>query len=94
MEKEIKGFMLFTDQKEAICCLDDAEAGILFKALYGYAASGDRPTFEDKALMSLFCMLRIQIDRSQSSYEKRCRANRANALKRQASRLVTSKVEN
>lgn len=34
MEKEIKGFMLFTDQKEAICCLDDAEAGILFKALY------------------------------------------------------------
>lgn len=94
MEKEIKGFMLFTDQKEAICCLDDAEPGILFKALYGYAANGVRPTFEDKALMSLFCMLRIQIDRSQSSYEKRCRANRANALKRQASRLVTSKVEN
>lgn len=48
MEKEIKGFMLFTDQKEAICCLDDAEAGILFKALYGYAANGVRPTLRTR----------------------------------------------
>ncbi len=84
--------MLFTDQREAICCLDDTDAGILFKALYVYAADGKQPSLEDKALMSLFCMLRIQIDRSQSSYEKRCQANRANALKRQASRLAQSRI--
>lgn len=92
MGKDMKGFMLFTDQKEAICCLDDAEAGTLFKALYRYAADGQQPEFKVRALMSLFCMIRAQIDRSQSTYEKRCKANRANALKRQVVKLSQDKT--
>lgn len=76
--------MLFSDQKTAIDCLTDEEAGLLIKAIYAYAVDGTMPVFESRLLMPLFCMIQTQIDRSQSAYERRCRTNKANAQKRYA----------
>lgn len=87
---EVKGFMLFSDQKAAIDCLTDEEAGLLIKAIYAYAVDGTMPVFESRLLMPLFCMIQTQIDRSQSAYEKRCRTNKANAQKRYAAKSLDS----
>lgn len=81
MTKKSNTILLFTDQREAINYLPNEQAGLLLKAIYAYADDGTIPKF-DGAIMSVFTMIRTQIDRSQDAYAKKCERNRANARKR------------
>ena len=85
MEKDSKTIMLFTEQRDAIGYLTDEEAGQMFKAIYDYADEGVVPTFSGP-MMSVFAMIRSQIDRSRDAYKEKCLKNSANARKRYASK--------
>lgn len=85
-----QAFMLFTDQKLSVDYLTDEQAGQIFKAIYTYATDGTMPKFDESLLMSIFMLIKTQIDRSQTAYEKRCRANRANSLKRRNAKASSS----
>lgn len=83
MTGDAKTILLFTEQRTAISYLADEQAGQIFKALYAYADEGALPDF-DGAMMSVFTMLRSQIERSQEAYREKCEKNRANSWKRKA----------
>ena len=81
MQKEANTILLFTDQRAAIDYLSDDDAGQLFKAIYAYADEGDMPDFNGP-MMSLFTVIRTQIDRSREAYKAKCEKNRTNSMKR------------
>ena len=81
MPKTSKTILLFTEQRDAINYLSDEQAGQIFKALYAYTDEGLQPDF-DGAMMSVFAMLRSQIDRSQEAYRVKCEKNRSNSMRR------------
>lgn len=81
MGNKSKSFLLFVEQREAIGYLTDEEAGRLIKSIYDYADEGIIPQLGG-ALMSLFSLIRSQIDRSQEAYKARCEQNRINSRKR------------
>lgn len=81
MTGDAKTILLFTDQRIAMSHLTDEQAGKIFKALYAYADDGALPDF-DGAMMSVFTILRSQIERSQEAYREKCEKNRANSWKR------------
>lgn len=58
----VNGFMLFTDQREYISLLDDAQQAELLRALYAYAA-GEEPQITDKITVMAFTIIRQSIDR-------------------------------
>ena len=81
MQKDANTILLFTDQRAAIDYLSDDDAGQLFKAIYAYADEGDMPDFNGP-MMSLFTVIRTQIDRSREAYKAKCEKNRTNSMKR------------
>ena len=81
MQKDANTILLFTDQRAAINYLSDDDAGQLFKAIYAYADEGDMPDFNGP-MMSLFMVIRTQIDRSREAYKAKCEKNRTNSMKR------------
>ena len=85
MAKDSKTILLFTEQRDAIAYLTDEEAGQMFKAIYDYAEDGVVPKFAGP-MMSVFAMIRSQIDRSRDAYKEKCLKNSANARKRYASK--------
>ncbi len=85
MAKDSKTILLFTEQRDAIGFLTDEEAGQMFKAIYDYADVGVVPKFAGP-MMSVFAMIRSQIDRSRDAYKEKCLKNSANARKRYASK--------
>ena len=85
MAKDSKTILLFTEQRDAIGYLTDEEAGQMFKAIYDYADEGIVPKFAGP-MMSVFAMIRSQIDRSRDAYKEKCLKNSANARKRYASK--------
>ena len=85
MAKDSKTILLFTEQRDAIGYLTDEEAGQIFKAIYDYADKGVVPKFAGP-MMSVFAMIRSQIDRSRDAYKEKCLKNSANARKRYASK--------
>ena len=85
MAKDSKTILLFTEQRDAIGYLTDEEAGQMFKAIYDYADEGIVPKFSGP-MMSVFAMIRSQIDRSRDAYKEKCLKNSANARKRYASK--------
>ena len=66
MAKDSKTILLFTEQRDAIAYLTDEEAGQMFKAIYDYAEDGVVPKFAGP-MMSVFAMIRSQIDRSRDA---------------------------
>lgn len=58
----VNGFMLFTDQREYISLLDDAQQAELLRAIYAYAA-GEEPQITDKITIMAFTIIRQSIDR-------------------------------
>ena len=86
MAQDSKTILLFTEQRDAIGYLTDEEAGQIFKAIYDYADEGVVPIFPGP-MMSVFAMIRSQIDRSRDAYKEKCLKNSANARKRYASKL-------
>ena len=83
MAKDSNTILLFTEHRDAISYLTDEEAGQMFKAIYDYACEGVVPKFAGP-MMSVFAMIRSQIDRSRDAYKERCQKNSANARKRYA----------
>ena len=81
MQKDANTILLFTDQRAAIDYLSDDDAGQLFKAIYAYADEGDMPDFKGP-MMSLFTVIRTQIERSREAYKAKCEKNRSNSMKR------------
>ena len=89
MQKDANTILLFTDQRVAIDYLSDDDAGQLFKAIYAYADEGNMPNFNGP-MMSLFTVIRTQIDRSREAYKAKCEKNSANAKKRFANHSVST----
>ena len=85
MAKDSNTILLFTEHRDAISYLTDEEAGLMFKAIYDYACEGVVPKFASP-MMSVFAMIRSQIDRSRDAYKEKCLKNSANARKRYASK--------
>ena len=87
MVKDANNILLFTEQRAAIDYLSDDDAGRLFKAIYAYADQDIMPDFNGP-MMSLFTVIRSQIDRSRKVYKEKCEKNRANAKKRYATQTT------
>jgi hypothetical protein len=81
MDKDSNTILLFTEQRTAFEYLSDEDAGRMIKAIYAYSDEGTIPNFEG-AMMSLFSLVRSQIDRSREAYQKKCDQNRRNSRKR------------
>jgi hypothetical protein len=81
MQKEANTILLFTEHRAAIDYLSDEDAGKLIKALFAYVDESKLPDFNGP-MMSLFTVIRTQIDRSHEAYKAKCERNSANAKKR------------
>jgi hypothetical protein len=81
-KKDIKSIILYLDSAEAIEYLTNEQTGILFKAVFRYARTGQKLESSDTALTALFTIMCAQIDRDHKKYEERCERNVANAKKR------------
>lgn len=92
MQKDANTILLFTDQRAAIDYLSDDDAGRLFKAIYAYTDEGSMPDFNGP-MMSLFMVIRTQIDRSREACKAKCEKNRTSSMKRktmQGNSMATS----
>ena len=92
MQKDANTILLFTEHRAAIDYLSDEDAGKLIKALFAYVDEGKLPDFKGP-MMSLFTVIRTQIDRSHEAYKAKCEKNRSNSMKRkvmQGNSAVTS----
>lgn len=92
MQKDANTILLFTEHRAAIDYLSDEDAGKLIKALFAYVDEGKLPDFNGP-MMSLFTVIRTQIDRSHEAYKAKCEKNRSNSMKRkvmQGNSAVTS----
>ncbi len=92
MQKNANTILLFTEHRAAIDYLSDEDAGKLIKALFAYVDEGKLPDFKGP-MMSLFTVIRTQIDRSHEAYKAKCEKNRSNSMKRkvmQGNSAVTS----
>ncbi|MBR2193506.1 MAG: hypothetical protein IJ910_09410 [Bacteroidaceae bacterium] len=89
MLKDANNFLLFTEHRAAIDYLSDEDAGKLIKALFTYVDEGKLPDFNGP-MMSLFMVIRTQIDRSHEAYKAKCEKNSANAKKRFATHSAST----
>ena len=89
MQKDANTILLFTEHRAAIDYLSDEDAGKLIKALFAYVDEGKLPDFNGP-MMSLFTVIRTQIDRSHEAYKAKCEKNSANAKKRFATHSASA----
>ena len=89
MQKDANTILLFTEHRAAIDYLSDEDAGKLIKALFAYVDEGKLPDFKGP-MMSLFTVIRTQIDRSHDAYKAKCEKNSANAKKRFATHSASA----
>ena len=89
MLKDANNILLFTEHRAAIDYLSDEDAGKLIKALFAYVDEGKLPDFNGP-MMSLFMVIRTQIDRSHEAYKAKCEKNSANAKKRFATHSAST----
>ena len=89
MQKDANTILLFTEHRAAIDYLSDEDAGKLIKALFAYVDEGKSPDFNGP-MMSLFTVIRTQIDRSHEAYKAKCEKNSANAKKRFATHSASA----
>ena len=81
-KRDIKSIILYLDSAEAIEYLTNEQTGILMKAVFRYARTGQKLESSDTALIALFTIMCAQIDRDHKKYEERCERNVANAVTR------------
>ena len=91
MKTEANTILLFTEHRAAIDYLSDEDAGKLIKALFAYVDENKLPDFNGP-MMSLFTVIRTQIDRSHEAYKAKCEKNSANAKKRFATHSASATV--
>lgn len=83
--EEAASIIIHLDCYDAIKCLPDELAGVLFKSILCYGATGELPKIDDKSLLALFNMFKAQRDRDKKKYEQKCEKNRENARRRYSS---------
>ena len=83
--EEAASIIIHLDCYDAIKCLPDELAGVLFKSILCYGASGELPKIDNKSLLALFNMFKAQRDRDKKKYEQKCEKNRENARRRYSS---------
>lgn len=66
-------FVLHTKYAEQVALLDDAQAGMLFRAILQYAHTGVAEESADPAVRMLFSFIRQQIDSDYEKYEQTCK---------------------
>lgn len=81
MKKDANTILFFTEHRAAIDYLSDEDAGKLIQALFAYVDEGKLPDFNGP-MMSIFTVIRTQIDRSHEAYKAKCERNSLNAKKR------------
>ena len=67
-KKDIKSIILYLDSADAIEYLTNEQTGILFKAVFRYARTGQKLESSDTALTALFTIMCAQIDRDHKKY--------------------------
>lgn len=65
--EEAASIIIHLDCYDAIKCLPDELAGVLFKSILCYGATGELPKIDDKSLLALFNMFKAQRDRTRKS---------------------------
>lgn len=70
-----KTFILSTDQREIIEVLSEEQAGRVFRALFQYAETGEKPQL-DAISQAVFLCICKDIDRLWANYDKTCEARR------------------
>ena len=70
-----KAFMIFIDNKRFIDRLSYQQAGQLFKALFDYAETGEKPTKVELCGVTemAFEIFKMNIDKAKSNYESVCK---------------------
>ena len=87
--EEAASIIIHLDCYDAIRCLPDELAGVLFKSILRYGSTGELPKIDDKSLLALFNMFKAQRDRDKKKYEQKCEKNRENARRRYSSQSET-----
>ena len=91
--EEVASIIIHLDCYDAIKCLPDELAGILFKSILCYGSTGELPKIDDKSLLALFNMFKAQRDRDKKKYEQKCEKNRENARRRYSSQSETQRSD-
>lgn len=68
-------FIFYTEYREGIESMSDAQAGALIKALIAYT-DGDDPQIEDPAVRMVFLIIKQRMDRDREKWEKVCEKRR------------------
>ena len=74
-------FLIFKDMKPYIDQLSDEETGILFKAIFEYCNSKQKPELP-RPIALVFLAFQSVLDKNEERYKKRCEKNKANIEKR------------
>lgn len=74
-------FILYTDNAKQINLLNDAQAGLLFKALLAYAQTGEEGSFQDGMVNMLYSILTAQMERDAAKYQEICEKRKEAARK-------------
>ena len=89
----MKYLKIFTDFKDKMELLGDAERGRLFTAMLEYAESGAEPELRGNERF-LWKTVKSDIDRQAENYDELCRRNKENATSRyQSQPVATSRSE-
>ncbi|MCD7890682.1 MAG: DUF6291 domain-containing protein [Ruminococcus sp.] len=86
-----KSFVLYNDYYEHINMLSDEEAGMLMKAVFMYAETGEVPELQGMTKMA-FSFISSQLDRDREKYEERCQKNHEIALEREQKKREEKKA--
>lgn len=68
-----KAFYSYMENEDKLNMLSDEQAGRLYKSLYAYCRTGEKPDFSDDPLLNYaFADFLIDIERDRDRYEKTC----------------------
>lgn len=76
MNKNRKSFLLYVDQLGALDCMDDVQAGKLFRAIVAYHKGGkakSKKYLQDKTVEATFATMRSTFDANAEKYEAKCK---------------------
>lgn len=90
-----KGFVLYCDSAFIFDLLTDQQAGLLFKAIFKFADSGEDTSDQlDQVTRMAFLPIRNYMIRDQAKYEERCEKNRKIAVERERKKKEKKKKKN
>ena len=72
---EKKSFILYFDNEKQVNMLTNEQAGMLFKALFKFAKTGEETEFEDLAVSIVYGFISDSIRRDTEKYDKVCQKN-------------------